>query len=222
MVASDGKVGIGTNNPKATLDLHSGDDGVSARIVARRGSRNSYIALEGPIGSPYHSSIDVGQFTTGTNRKAIYISNEDNSSFGYVGIGRRAQTYRLEVNGNASKNAAGDWFANSDARLKTNIQQLNAEQTLQQLLTLKGVTYEWEDNKTGTDRPEGIQYGFTAQNIQEVFPTLVEEDAQGYLQTAYGTYDAMYVEALRTLQQQIDDQQRQIDALQTENQQLQQ
>jgi|GEM_PF-2753792 len=42
-------------------------------------------------------------------------------------------------------------------------------------------------------------YGFTAQNIQEVFPSLVEEDNLGYLQTAYGTYDAMYVEAIKAL-----------------------
>jgi hypothetical protein len=28
---------------------------------------------------------------------------------------------------------------------------------------------------------------------------LVEEDAKGYLQTAYGTYDAMMIEALRYL-----------------------
>ena len=70
---------------------------------------------------------------------------------------------------------------------------------IEKLLALKGVTYEWNDDKTGSQRPEGIQYGFTAQNIQEVFPTLVEEDAKGYLQTAYGTYDAMTIEAIRYL-----------------------
>ena len=70
---------------------------------------------------------------------------------------------------------------------------------LQRLLALRGVTYEWDDDKTGSRRPEGVQYGFTAQNIQTVFPTLVEEDKLGYLQTAYGTYDAMTVEAIRAL-----------------------
>lgn len=70
---------------------------------------------------------------------------------------------------------------------------------IEKLLALKGITYEWNDDKTGSERPEGIQYGFSAQNIQEVFPTLVEEDAKGYLQTAYGTYDAMTVEAIRFL-----------------------
>ena len=53
-------------------------------------------------------------------------------------------------------------------------------------------------------RPEGTQYGFTAQNIQEVFPELVTEDADGFLQTAYGTYDAMYVEAFRALTEEIE------------------
>ncbi|MEM6772201.1 MAG: hypothetical protein AAF597_16625, partial [Bacteroidota bacterium] len=52
-----------------------------------------------------------------------------------------------------------------------------------------------------------------AQNIQEVFPTLVEEDSDGYLQTAYGTYDAMYVEAFRALLERIQ-------TLETENQRL--
>ncbi|MCB0577388.1 MAG: tail fiber domain-containing protein, partial [Saprospiraceae bacterium] len=121
----------------------------------------------------------------------------DNS--GRLGIGRSPTTNLLEVEGEASKSSAGDWLANSDARLKTNIRPLNSEQTLQKLMTLRGITYEWADHQTGTKRPEGIQYGFTAQNIRQVFPELVKEDAQGYLQTAYGTYDAMYVEAIRAL-----------------------
>ena len=229
MVADNGEIGIGTTEPQATLDLHGADDNTRGRIIARRGSRNSYIAMVGPGNSPYHSTVEVAQLNTGTVETAIAISNQNNASFGYVGIGRVPTTNRLEVKGQASKNMAGDWLANSDARLKKNIQQLDANAILKKLLALKGVTYEWNDNKTTYERPEGIQYGFTAQNIQAVFPTLVEEDADGYLQTAYGTYDAMYVEAFRALQQQITDQQeknthqqRQIDALRAENQQLQQ
>ena len=131
-----------------------------------------------------------------------------------LGIARNPSTHRLEVNGTASKSTAGDWLANSDARLKKNIQQLNAKSTLEKLLALQGITYEWNDNRTGYDRPEGIQYGFTAQNIQAVFPALVEEDAEGYLQTAYGTYDAMYVEAIRALLNRIEE-------LELENKKLQ-
>ena len=81
---------------------------------------------------------------------------------------------------------------------------LSSEQMLQNLLSLQGVTYEWNDTITGNNRPTGIQYGFTAQNIQNIFPTLVNTDNQGYLQTAYGSYDAMTVEAIRALNDKIE------------------
>ena len=154
----------------------------------------------------YDGNLYIYQIATqNTQVGDNWISNDgDNEGIiiddnGKVGIGRSPQTNLLEVEGDASKSSAGDWLANSDARLKKNIEPLHAQTTLAQLLNLQGVTYEWNDSTTGTKRPEGIQYGFTAQNIQTVFPTLVEEDAKGYLQTAYGTYDAMYVEALRAL-----------------------
>ncbi len=123
---------------------------------------------------------------------------------GSVGISRIPTTNKLEVNGNASKTTAGNWLTNSDARLKKNITPLSSKKMLNALLALQGVTYEWNDTTTGNDRPTGIQYGFTAQNIQAVFPTLVDEDVHGYLQTAYGTYDAMTVEAIRALNDKIE------------------
>jgi hypothetical protein len=132
---------------------------------------------------------------------------------GKVGIGRIPLTNKLEVEGQASKTSPGDWISNSDARLKKNIEQLNSQSILEKLLALRGVQYEWNDDKTGYTRPEGIQYGFTAQNVQEVFPELVQEDNLGYLQTAYGTYDAMYIEALRELNNQVE-------KLQSENEML--
>ncbi len=132
---------------------------------------------------------------------------------GNVGIGRTAATNILEIDGQASKTSAGSWVANSDARLKKNVTSLSSEKMLTNLLALKGVTYVWNDTITGYSRPEGIQFGFTAQNIQEVFPTLVEEDNLGYLQTAYGTYDAMTVEAIRALNDKIDKQAHRIDEL---------
>ena len=84
---------------------------------------------------------------------------------------------------------------------------------LQKMLSLRGITYEGDDDQTESTRPEGTMYGFTAQNIQKVFPELVTEDAQGYLQTAYGTYDAMYVEAIRALYTLVQQQQEELDAL---------
>lgn len=122
---------------------------------------------------------------------------------GRVGIGDRdATTNMLEVNGNASKSSAGSWLGNSDARLKKDIQPITS--ALQKLMQLKGITYQWNDNHTGIKRPEGIQMGFTAQNIQQVFPEAVTTDAQGYLQTAYGTYDPLLIEAMKELLKKVE------------------
>ena len=121
-----------------------------------------------------------------------------------LGIKRTPTTNDLEVNGTASKSSAGDWLANSDARLKKNITPLQPSVVLDKILQLQGITYEWDDDRMGYDRPIGEQYGFTAQNIQKVFPELVSEDEAGYLMTSYGTYDAMYVEAIKALYEKIE------------------
>ena len=127
-----------------------------------------------------------------SNSNALLI---DNNRIGLAG--RAPTTNALELNGNASKSTAGSWLGNSDARLKKNIHPIN--NALNILLQLKGVNYEWNDNKTGYERPAGMQLGFTAQNVKEVFPGMVSTDAQGYLQTAYGSFDPLIVEAIREL-----------------------
>jgi len=172
------------NPPKITLDQPS----VSGQSVVEFRNQGVYVGGFGYSAASNRYFLYDGP----TNTNPLLIKN------GRIGIGNRESTTNtLEVNGNASKATAGDWLANSDARLKKDIQPLQG--ALQKLLQLKGITYQWKDDKTGTNRPEGNQMGFTAQNIQQVFPQLVSTDAQGFLQTAYGTYDALYVEAIRQL-----------------------
>lgn len=152
----------------------------------------------------------------GSTTRFFFYDGESNTNtlfinHGRIGIQRDPITNTLEVGGTASKSSAGDWLANSDARLKKDIQPLQG--ALQKLLQLNGITYQWNDTKTGTERPKEIQMGFTAQNIQQVFPQLVSADAQGYLQTAYGTYDALYVEAIKALVNKIELLEKRIKAL---------
>ena len=122
---------------------------------------------------------------------------------GNVGVGRTPTTNRLEVEGTASNAVGGAWAVNSDSRLKKNIRTLDGEEVLEKLLQLKGISYEWNDDKTGYIRPAGLQYGFIAQNIQAVFPDKVQTDHLGYLQTAYGNYDPLFIEAFRVLNDKI-------------------
>lgn len=157
----------------------------------------------------YH---DASRYSLRYSSASDYLYISDDSPFdaiffvedGKVGIQRRPTTNAFEVAGTASKSTAGDWIANSDARLKKNITNMNSTEILNQMMALQGITYEWNDAREDQDRPEGTQYGFTAQNIQQVFPELVTEDNDGYLQTAYGTYDAMYIESIRALLDKIE------------------
>ena len=219
-----GNVGIGTTSP--TEKLH-----ISGSVLAES---SSYVDVR--VNQTDAAMIHMGVSSASTNGFINVVNTEGghlgtdpefkillNSSVkfridgdGNVGIGRAPTTNILEVEGAASKTSSGDWLANSDARLKKEIKQMDSQTVLDKMLALKGVTYYWNDTVTGSKRPTQLQYGFTAQNIQEVFPILVEEDNLGYLQTAYGTYDAMYVESMRALQEQIDSQQMIIEAQKAE------
>lgn len=175
---------------KITINRESTDPATSNSIELRNAGTYRY-------GFGYDVTNDRFFLYEGkSNSNAMLINNNR------VGIaGRNPTTNALEVNGNASKSSAGDWLANSDARLKKQITPIG--NALQKIRQLNGITYEWNDAETGMQRPTGVQMGFTAQNIQAVFPELVSTDAQGFLQTAYGTYDALYVEAIKALDKKI-------------------
>lgn len=143
-------------------------------------------------------------------------------TYGNVGIAREPLTNRFEVNGNASKSTAGSWLANSDGRLKKNRKDIDGKTILQKIMQLNGVTYHWDDNKTSfaSSRPSELQYGFIAQEFQEILPDFVSTDNEGFLQMAYGTLDPLFVEAFKEQQGQIQDLKKEIQALREIVQQL--
>jgi len=176
-------------------------------------SKGVRISFQGPdsLQSAYfgnRSDLDAAVLMVNRRQDDLLLGTNSTSGItidesGRVGIGMNATTHRFEINGQASKSTPGDWLANSDARLKKNIQKLDPDETLEQLLKLNGVKYEWEDRRTGYRRPTGIQIGLTAQNIQGVYPSLVQTGSDGYLMTSYGTLDPVLIEVLRALQDKI-------------------
>lgn len=140
----------------------------------------------------------------------LFIFHGNNALFakdGKIGIGNinPQGSHALSVNGTASKNSSGSWSGHSDRRLKKNIQSLSPADILQKVLSMRGVSYEWSDDMTGLERPEGVQYGFIAQELQESWPGKITTDNKGYLMATYGDFDPMFVEAIRSLYQETQD-----------------
>lgn len=113
----------------------------------------------------------------------------------------RTRTEALQVGGQAFKTlGTGNWQFVSDRRLKKNIVHLNSEDMLRKLLQMQGVTYELKDEKD-----KEFHYGFIAQDLRKIFPEKIKENAAGYLSADYGSYDAILVEAIKALNENVQD-----------------
>lgn len=208
-----GNIGINNPNPDGRLDIvHNSTDGTSPHIMLTALNTNSGSRITFDNASETTNNWVLfarADDTPGAGVINFYSSEIANNvlrleSDGKVGIMRNPTTNALEVEGEASKTVAGAFIANSDSRLKKDITTISPNEALEKILQLRGVTYYWNDDKTGTIRPKELQIGFIAQEIAEVFPEKVTEDNLGYLQTAYGDYDPIVFQAIKALNDKIE------------------
>lgn len=106
----------------------------------------------------------------------------------------------LQFNG-TNLTCAGTVTANSDERLKKNIETIT--DSLHKVRSLRGVEY---DHKETGDHCLGL----IAQEVEQVIPQVVYEDAQGTKSVAYQNIVALLIEAVKDQQRQIDELKRQL------------
>jgi SepF-like predicted cell division protein (DUF552 family) len=207
---TNNKIGINNNNPSGFVDIIADSDGNNAHIelTESEGSDGARIIFQNAVETNNKWTIwGKADNTTSLSYFNIHYTGTGNilriRGNGNIGIGRNPTSYDLEVAGDASKASGGLWQSNSDKRLKTNIKTLAQEEALNQILKLRGVTYEWNDTQTGYKRPKGLQYGFIAQEIMQVFPSKVSKDKLGFYTTAYADYDPLYVQAFKEINKRI-------------------
>lgn len=152
-----------------------------------------------------------GIFSRGTIAAYVASSTQPNAVVanfmgGNVGIGTSTPTERLTVSGtiqasnllggatNLTTDASGNIIRDpSDGRLKTNVQDL--EGSLNKLLGLRGVTYEWEDTERfGTQ----TEIGFIAQEVDLILPEVVQKGGE-YWSLNRSNMVAVVVEAIKEL-----------------------
>jgi len=121
---------------------------------------------------------------------------------GNVGLGVLTPTFQLELSANsAAKPTSSSWTISSDRRLKKNIRTIDG--ALDQLMHLRGVTYQWKDPASQGDMA-GTYTGMIAQDVEKVFPEWIRDDANGFKTLTVIGFEGIVVEALRELRAEKD------------------
>ncbi|WP_299464203.1 tail fiber domain-containing protein [uncultured Microscilla sp.] len=206
VMMANGAVGIGTTTPDYKLDIYSpteawlrvqnGNNANNAGIILQKSS------ISWQIYNRYDDKLDFWSTSVGS---ALTITSSGN-----VGIGSHSPGHKLEVQGTV---ASFGTPLSSDVRFKQDIVPITAE-AITKLKQLQGSSFRWR-TKEFKDKSfsEGTQLGFIAQEVQEVYPELVEEGTGGYLLINYTGLIPVLTEAHKQQQQTIEDQQAQIDSL---------
>lgn len=197
LIDKDGDVGIGNNNPTASLHVSrgTGANGTAAFNGTTHASHFNYSTTE-------HTFIRGGK--DGAN---VYIN--DVGTLGNVAIGNGTPTEKLHVFGNLRVsgticNTSGAITACSDVRYKKNFSKI--ENPLGKVLSLNGLHYDWRiDEFKENNFLKGRQIGFIAQELEEIFPEMVFTDEKGYKSVDYAKLTPVLVEAMKEQQKMIDD-----------------
>lgn len=206
-IAATGDVGIGSGTPLADLHLNSAAQGVSTvgqLLITDSADTNRQLRFG------YDSALESGWIQA----SKILTAFEPlllNSQGGNVGIGTTAPTALLSVNGTANKPGGGSWTVFSDERLKRIRGTFNTG--LKAVMQLQPVRYEYKANNGAGVKLEGEYIGFGAQAVQQVIPEAVTTNSNGFLMV---NNDPI----LWTMLNAIKEQQKEIEALKKEVQQL--
>ena len=223
-INQDGNVGVGTKTPLAQLHVHNEFGNATVNVSGKGGA--GAVTVQGAallkraffqatdtfasIGTNSESgSMPFSIRTNDTNR--IYIK-----TLGNVGIENTDPQYTLDVTGdiNASGQVlAGGIALTSDRRLKKNINPL--VDALEKLLQIRGVSYRWKKD----DSPD---YGVIAQDVQKVFPELVEKGKDGNLRVNYTGLVAPMIESTRELDRRVSSLEEENRKLREENEKMKQ
>lgn len=108
-------------------------------------------------------------------------------------------TTDLTVQGNIT---ATGTITPSDARYKENVVTLT--NALSNVLQLRGVTYDMKKEFKAKGFGNGKQVGVIAQEVEKIYPQLVNTGADGYKGVDYSKFTPLLIEAIKEQQQQIE------------------
>jgi hypothetical protein len=162
---------------------------------------NGYTTNVGTVTSVAISSgigLSVGSAIT-TSGTINIGATTDNIRVNSIGIGMAASTTAGRID------AAGDiiGFSTSDIRLKKDIFIIDNATEL--LSKLRGVSYMWDEQSKDIHGYVGKDYGVIAQDVEKVFPEIVQHRSNGYLAVRYEKLIGVLIAAVNEQSKRIKD-----------------
>ncbi len=204
--AFSGSVYVASGVTADSIALGGGySDGGTGLSISSGGalSMNGALAVGSPgegVDSTFHGGTSGEAFVFDASENHIKIQNSSAATLVTMG-GNATTDYGVDVGGgsagtdNINKVRASAFVTFSDESLKKDIEQMNG--ALDTVMSLKGVEFTWKNS-------DARDFGFIAQDVQEVLPQAVHENA-GVHGVDYSRLTSVLVEAVKAQQVQIEE-----------------
>jgi len=237
-------VEIGTTSPDATLDVKTNSSGYAIHVeeysggeewqigTASSGNMNFYdgtthrVTFEdntGDIGiNELYPACDI-HIKQDNDLHAIRMENSDNSNYWEIGSGSGANKFIFSYNGTVMSridDADGSYDVASDKRLKQDIEPVG--EVLDKVLQLKPSKFYLKSS----DKKDPKSYGFIAQDVEDLFPDLINtfylpNDKTEYKGLSYDDFSILSIQAIidlnKKLMTEVNKKESQINNLKAEN-----
>jgi len=220
---------VGINTAPGSVNGLNINAGISTNAASGVYSIGNYMGVWGIASGASTASYRYGVYGSASGGTYNYGVS------GYAAIA--ANSYAGYFSGNV--NITGTLYVNgttysSDKRLKKNIKPL--ESSLTKVMNLQGVTYNWKsetelsdikkssdpnikENSSKFNFPTGTQIGVIAQDVEKIFPELVNTDGDGLKSVDYVKFTPILIEAIKEQQkkiEQLEEKVKEVDALKAE------
>jgi hypothetical protein len=187
-----GNIGINMSTPHGKLQFYNG---YTNRVIVLFEEADNAHQFYG-----FGMNTGILRYQVGTGGNHVFYAGTNSTT--------SKELFRIAANGNVT--AAGVISFTSDARLKRDIRPIG--NVMPKLTALNGYTYYWKD-KTNDNRK---QMGLLAQEVEKIYPDLVETNESGYKSVNYISLIPVLIEGIKDLQHQLNNKNADINQLKLE------